>query len=312
MGMERHRLTIPAVVLGLAALAAGCAEPPTANVEAAKQQLAALADEAATYAPTAYATAEDAVGQLDAELSTQEASFALLRDYERAMELVGAVEAATGQVRQAIDAERQRLSAEADGLVADANEAITETRASIAELPEDELDEDQASAWEAALTDVSASLEEVASLLAADQQTDARREAEAAVNSANAVNGAVAAFAAELQAARDAAVERAARGEVTIPRSVMVGGQSVAAGMYLLRLAEDAPDSAGRWVEFVTEGAVAGRGLAVVIPDSEIGDVAKSPGPRNEARVMELREGEYVRVWLNRDGVNYLLHLPTS
>ena len=310
--MERHRLTIPPVLLGLAILAAGCAEPPTASVDAAKQELTALADEAATYAPNAYATAEDAVGQLDAELATQEATFALMRDYERAVQLVGAVETATGQVRQAIVAERQRLSAAADGLVADANQAITEARASIEELPEDELEEDQAVAWEADLTDVSASLEEVASLLAAAQPVDARREAEAAVNAANAVNGAVAAFAAELQAEREAAAERAARGEITIPRSVMVDGQSLAAGMYLLQLAEDAPDAAGRWVEFVSEGDVAGRGLAVVIPDAEISEVAESPGPRNEAQVMELREGEYVRVWLNRDGTNYLLHLPTS
>ena len=51
--MERHRLTISPVLLGLAILAAGCAEPPTASVDAAKQELTALADEAATYAPRA-------------------------------------------------------------------------------------------------------------------------------------------------------------------------------------------------------------------------------------------------------------------
>lgn len=310
--MERRRLTLPAVLLGLAFLTAGCAEPPTAQVDAAKQALAALAGEAATYAPTAYSTAEESVAELDAELATQEASFALLRDYERATELIGAVETATGQVRDAIAAERQRLSDEANGLVADANQAITDTRASIAELDEDDLEEGQAEAWESDLADVSGSLEEVAGLLAGDQQADARREAEAAVDAANDVNGAVTAFAAELEAERQAAAERAARGEVTIPRSVMVNGQAIGAGMYLLRLAENGPDPSGRWVEFVSEDEVAGRGLAVVIADDDVGEVAKSPGPQNAAVVMELREGEYVRVWLNRDGVNYLLHLPTS
>ena len=310
--MDRQRLTLPAVLLGLAILTAGCAEPPTAQVDAAKQALAALAGDAATYAPTAYSTAENAVAELDAELATQEASFALLRDYERAIELVGAVEAATGQVRDAIGAERQRLADEANGLVADANQTIDATRASIAEIDEDDLEEGQAEAWETDLADVSTSLGEVANLIAGDQQADARREAEAAADAATAVGGAVTAFADELEAERQAAAERAARGEVTIPRSVMVNGQSLGAGMYLLRLAEEAPNAAGRWVEFVSEDEVAGRGLAVVIPDGDITEVEKSPGPRNEARVMELREGEYVRVWLNRDGVNYLLHLPTS
>ena len=160
--MDRRRLTLPAVLLGLAFLTAGCAEPPTGPGGcAAKQALAALAGEAATYAPTAYSTAEQSVAELDAELATQEASFALLRDYERATELIGAVETATGQVRDAIAAERQRLSNEANGLVADANQAITDTRASIAELDEDDLEEGQAEAWESDLADVSGSLEEV-------------------------------------------------------------------------------------------------------------------------------------------------------
>ncbi len=310
--MERHRLTLSALVLGLAVFVAGCAEPPTARVDAAKQDLSSLAAEAATYAPSAYSAAEGAVGQLDAELRTQEETFALLRDYERALELVGAVEAATGDVRQAIAAQRQRLTEEANGFVADANQTITDTRTSIAEFDEDDLEEGQTEAWEADLTAVSASLEEVSGLLAAEQHADARSEAEAAASAANGVAGSVTAFAAELEAERQAAAERAARGEVTIPRSVMVNGQTLTAGMYLLRLAEDGPDSAGRWIEFVNEGDVAGRGLAVVIPDADIEEVAEVLSPRNEAHVMELREGDYVRVWLNRDGVNYLLHLPTS
>ena len=210
--MHRNRLTLSVALLGLATLAVGCAEPPTADVEAAKQALVALAGEAATYAPTSYAEAEDAVGQLDAELATQEASFAPLRDYERTIELIGAVTAATDQVRQAIAAERQRLAGEANGLVADANQAITATRASIAELDEDDLEEGQAEGWEADLAEVSASLEEVASLLAADQQVDARSAAEDAADAASGVADAVTTFAAELEAERQAAIERAARG----------------------------------------------------------------------------------------------------
>lgn len=70
--------------------------------------------------------------------------------------------------------------------------------------------------------------------------------------------------------------------------------------------------SAARWIEFVSSGKVAGRALAVVVPDSEIGEIAATPGPRNETRIAELKGGEYVRVWMNRQGVNYLIHLPAS
>ena len=313
------RIKIPWVLMGLALLAVGCADPPTARVEAVKQGLDALSAGAAIYAPDAYATAQNAVAQLDAELATQEGTFVLMRSYERATELASAVEVATGRVRQAIDAERQRLRTEADGLVADAERAVAEVRQAIEDLPARELAEDQVAAWETELADVSASLEESASLLAGDQLVEANRVAEAAVQTAGGVSMAVAAVATEIEEARQAAVERAVRGEVTIPRSVLLNGQALDAGMYVLRLAEEEPAPAGddagatgRWVEFISDDTVAGRGLAIMIPDADIAEVADSPPPRNEARVVQLKDAEYVRVWLNRDSVNYLLHLPPS
>ncbi|MDP3716368.1 MAG: hypothetical protein Q8T13_01210 [Acidobacteriota bacterium] len=122
-----------------------------------------------------------------------------------------------------------------------------------------------------------------------------------------------AAAAAELAAA----VPEVRPGQVALPRAAMADGKRLAAGTYSLRLGDEAPAAgatmrAGRWVEFVSNGSVAGRGLAVVIPDSEISEVTSGSSPRNEAWVAELRGGEYVRVWLNRGGVHYLLHLPTS
>ena len=311
------RNKIPWVLMGLAVLAAGCAEPPTAAVEAAKQGLAALSAEAATYAPDAYATAQGAVADLDAELATQEGTFALMRSYERTNELVSAVEAATGQVRQAIDAERQRLRTAADGFVAEAERTVADVRQTIEGLPAEELEEGQVAAWEADLAGVSASLEETAGLLASDQVADAHGAAEGAAEAASAVSGAVAAAETAIEEARQAAAERAMRGEIDIPRSVLLNGQALDAGSYTLRLAEEEPApagadaaGAGRWVEFVSDDEVAGRGLAIVIPDGEIGEVADIAPPRNEAQVVELKEAEYLRVWLNRDGVSYLLHLP--
>ena len=100
---------------------------------------------------------------------------------------------------------------------------------------------------------------------------------------------------------------------------MLLNGEALAAGTYSLRLAEEEPAPAGddagatgRWVEFVSDDTVAGRGLAIMIPDADIAEVADSPPPRNEARVVQLKDAEYVRVWLNRDSVNYLLHLPPS
>ena len=311
MGRKRS-----AILLGFACavLAAGCAEPPTARVDAAKAQVAALAAEAQTYAPDAYRTAQAAVSQLDAEMVTQEGTFALTRSYDAAGELAGAVEAAAGDLAQAIEQGKQRAQSAASQAIADARSAAADARQSFESLlADDETPEDQQMAFQADLDGVDAALGEADTLLAGDQWEAAEQEAESARQAAMGVGTAVAEVQTALAEAREAAADRAARGEITIPRGVMVQGSRLAAGSYMLRLADEDSEASGRWVEFVgADDTVAGRALAVVIPDADIGEVAKTPGPRNETRVAELRGGEYVRVWLNRGGVNYLLHLVTG
>ena len=311
MGRKRS-----AILLGFACavLAAGCAEPPTARVDAAKAQVAALAAEAQTYAPDAYRTAQAAVSQLDAEMVTQEGTFALTRSYDAAGELAGAVEAAAGDLAQAIEQGKQRAQSAASQAIADARSAAADARQSFESLlADDETPEEQQMAFQADLDGVDAALGEADTLLAGDQWEAAEQEAESARQAAMGVGTAVAEVQTTLAEAREAAADRAARGEITIPRGVMVQGSRLAAGSYMLRLADEDSEASGRWVEFVgADDTVAGRALAVVIPDADIGEVAKTPGPRNETRVAELRGGEYVRVWLNRGGVNYLLHLVTG
>jgi hypothetical protein len=159
----------------------------------------------------------------------------------------------------------------------------------------------------------------------------------AAQNVSRAIDAGKARAAAEAEAARQAEAEAQAAlekpepeepadvaefappppGHARLPQAVMADGKPLAAGTYRLRLADEAPagDAAirpGRWVEFVSNGTVAGRSLAVVVPDAEIREIAESSVPRNEAWVAELRGGEYVRVWLNREGMHYLMHLPRS
>lgn len=68
-----------------------------------------------------------------------------------------------------------------------------------------------------------------------------------------------------------------------------------------------------RWVEFVKNGGVAAREVATVISDADIAQIAEvTPPARNQARVDALKGGEYVRVWLNREGTHFLVNLPVS
>ena len=110
-----------------------------------------------------------------------------------------------------------------------------------------------------------------------------------------------------------------ALGSVRISRSVKADGKDLKAGTYTVRLtAQDAsPSVAGqkmeRWVEFVQGGKVAGREVVSIIPNSEMKDLMPGPdsgkGPGSGAKVEMLKGNDYMRVWIARSGVNYLIHL---
>ena len=110
-------------------------------------------------------------------------------------------------------------------------------------------------------------------------------------------------------------------GTVTIPRAVTADGKPLAAGAYQIRLTaqEASPAAVGttksleRWVEFLQRGTVKGREVVSIVPQSEIKMVVKDAPPASGAsKVQVLRGNDYVRVWINKAGNHYLVHLPAA
>jgi hypothetical protein len=112
-----------------------------------------------------------------------------------------------------------------------------------------------------------------------------------------------------------------ALGTVRLPKGVKADGKEIAAGSYQVRLTADEakPDARGssekleRWVEFVKGGTVVGREVVSIVPASEAKLVQKdTPPPSGGSKVETLKGGDYVRVWINKGGNYYLVHLPNS
>lgn len=109
-----------------------------------------------------------------------------------------------------------------------------------------------------------------------------------------------------------------ALGTVRIRYNTMANGEALPAGTYTVRLtpSEAVPPVVGqtkpyeRWVEFSQGGTVKGKEVVSIVPSQEIKGVANDPAPgRNNSKVEMLRNNEFVRVWINRDGNHYLVHL---
>jgi hypothetical protein len=109
-----------------------------------------------------------------------------------------------------------------------------------------------------------------------------------------------------------------ALGSVRIPRAVKADGKPLAPGTYQVRLTpeESKPDAVGasekleRWVEFVQKGQVKGREVVSIVPQTEIKLVQKdTPPAANGSKVQMLKGNDYMRVWINKAGNHYLIHL---
>jgi len=112
-----------------------------------------------------------------------------------------------------------------------------------------------------------------------------------------------------------------ALGSVHIPAGAKADGKALPAGTYQVRLTADEakPDAKGssekleRWVEFVKGGQVVGREVVSIVPATEAKLVQKdTPPPSGGSKVETLKGGDYMRVWINRGGNYYLVHLTKS
>lgn len=112
-----------------------------------------------------------------------------------------------------------------------------------------------------------------------------------------------------------------ALGTVRIPRAVTADGKPLPAGAYTVRVTaqEAKPEAVGttesleRWAEFLQKGEVKGREVVTIVPASEVKVVAKdAPPAAGGQKVQMLRGNDYLRVWFNRGGTHYLVHLPAG
>ena len=109
-----------------------------------------------------------------------------------------------------------------------------------------------------------------------------------------------------------------ALGTVHLTHTVLADGKPLAAGTYQVRLSDDVPKpglgqnpDAEKYVEFLKGGKVAGREVATVIGPEDIGKIAKGKKPKtNSSSVELLKGGDFLRVWINKGGTNYLINMP--
>lgn len=117
-------------------LVAGCAKPPTEQIEAAEKAVKEAQESgAATYVAQDYAKLEGTLAALRKEVSEQDAKFALLRDYGKVEQLAASAKAEGERVK--VDAIKKKEEAKAAALQAQhvAQDAVKATLDLVAKAP---------------------------------------------------------------------------------------------------------------------------------------------------------------------------------
>ena len=103
---------------------------------------------------------------------------------------------------------------------------------------------------------------------------------------------------------------------VRIAQSVLANGKPLPAGVYELRLTNERPTAltgqspdAERWVEFVANGAVVGRDVAIVLRDDDLPTVGASSVPAPRRNTGRHAEGRRVPPYFGEAGTRALPRL---
>jgi hypothetical protein len=188
----RKMWLVGVLAVGLAVVAAGCAAPPQADIDAVKVS----ADKAATagaaeYAADSLKAAQDAQAALEAELKVQADKFTLFRSYTKATELAGAAKTAAEKAEQDAVAGKEKAKNEATALIEEAKTALTAAQEMLAKAPKGKGTAADLEAMKADLAGAEISINDANTAMGAERYLEAKAKAEAAKNVAGTVSAAV-------------------------------------------------------------------------------------------------------------------------
>lgn len=130
------KLSLVLVVLGLSLVLVGCASAPTEEVNATKAAVEAVQnDDVTTYAPESLQTAQDNLSKALSEIQTQDAKFALSRDYKAASEMLKAAKDSAEKAKNDAQANKAQAKADAEALIASLPATLEEAKKVLAKAP---------------------------------------------------------------------------------------------------------------------------------------------------------------------------------
>ena len=163
------------------AVLAGCDDPPTAELQAAKQALNAAQDVGAErFAANEYSAAQRAYSEAEATTNTEAERFFLLKDFEQARTQIADAKSKAMQAESSAEAEKKRQRESAQAAIAAARDAVAAAYTSLEDAPAGKGTEADIEALRAELSTAEADIEAAEAALDSEEFSDAEALAESA------------------------------------------------------------------------------------------------------------------------------------
>jgi Fe2+ transport system protein B len=180
-----------AVALGL--VLAGCAQVPTADVDAAKHAVdEARQAQAAEYAPQSWTAAQDAEAKLEAELDAQSQRWSALRSYTVASQLATSTKQAAEKSRDEAMAGKEQAKNEATTMMAQARDEAAKAKAAVTTAPRGKGTEADLASLKSDATSIDDTLNEMQKAFDAGDYIGAKTKAQAAMDAAKKIEDEIA------------------------------------------------------------------------------------------------------------------------
>ena len=163
------------------AVLAGCDDPPTAELDAAKQALAAARDVGAErFAANEYSAAQRAFSEAEATTNTEAERFFLLKDFEQARTQLADAKTKAMRAESSARAEKKRQKDSAEAAIAAARDAVSAAYTSLEEAPSGKGTEADIEELSAELSMAEADIDAAEAALNSENFSDAESLAERA------------------------------------------------------------------------------------------------------------------------------------
>jgi hypothetical protein len=183
-----RKLFVVSLVLGLGLMLSACASAPTAEINACKAAVAAArTDDVQTYAPDSLKAAEDELSKALAEIQTQDAKFALSRDYKQSTEALKSAVSLAEKAANDAKINKEKAKADAQATITALPQLLDEAKKTLAKAPKGKDTKADLEAMQNDLKIAEESLNEANTAMTQEKYLEAVTKANSAKEKASAV-----------------------------------------------------------------------------------------------------------------------------